>query len=106
MWSSIGATIDVVVVFDEGLFVLRVEGEGSPLGVGYDAAGEVVGITLPARESVIARRNGRVALLLRAAYESRRVRRVQVPVAVAVIEECLFPWLAAGNGFCSTLQSI
>ena len=36
----------VVAVLDEGLLVLRVEGEGSPLGVGDDVAGKIVRVSL------------------------------------------------------------
>jgi hypothetical protein len=63
----IGSDCGVVAVFDEGLLVLGVEGKCPALGVGDYVSGEIVGISLSARETVVVCRNGRVALLLRAA---------------------------------------
>ena len=73
------------------MFALGVEGEGSSFGVGDHVAGEIVGVALAAGEAVVRRGDRRVALLLRATSEGRRVRGVEVAVAVPVVQEGLLP---------------
>ena len=45
------------------------------------------------RDAVVARRDRRIANRLSAASERRRIRRVEPPVAVPIVCECLLPRL-------------
>ena len=88
------------------MLVLGVEGEGPAFGVGDNIAGKIVSVALAACETVIACRNGRIALLLRAASESCRICNVEVAVAVTVVQEGLLPSLGAVRLFLGGFQPV